>query len=201
MNIKFHNGREQVSFTFTELPIQFQVDVYTNVFGRKNNKTVAQTILHKRYRHLAAHAKAHYSRSLQIPVGCFLLQLKNSEDSFYKKFLNDCGDLEYCRFYIDSREWGTKKGIYVFTYDDEKKYVGRCLNSFEKRFNSGYGCISPKNCFKDGQKTNCHLNNLVLTNKDGLRLFVYEMTDTEEIKLLERNLIRVLNPEWNIALR
>jgi hypothetical protein len=29
------------------------------------------------------------------------------------------------------------------------------------RFNAGYGNISPKNCFKGGQETNCRVNNLV----------------------------------------
>ena len=201
MNIKFSSGQEQVSLNFTELSMQFGDAVYQNVFRCKNNKTVAQTVMHKRYRHLAAQVAESYSESTHLPIGIFLLQLKDRRDLFYKTFLNDCGDLEYCRFRIDSHKWRKKKGIYIYTHNNVRKYVGRCLNTFEKRFNAGYGSISPKNCFKDGQKTNCHLNNLVLTNKDSLRLFVYEMTDSEEIKLLERTLIRALNPEWNITLR
>lgn len=136
-----------------------------------------------------------------MPIGTFLLKLKNQGDAFYKEFLNDCGDLEYCRFCIGDKEWLKRRGIYIYAVGNKIRYVGRCLDSFEKRVNSGYGRISPKNCFIDGQKTNCHLNNLILKNKGSVQLYASEITNTDKIKKLERCMIKECDPLWNIALR
>jgi len=94
-----------------------------------------------------------------------------------------------------------RRGIYIYAVGNKIRYVGRCLDSFEKRVNSGYGRISPKNCFIDGQKTNCHLNNLILINKGSVQLYASEITNTDEIKKLERCMIIECDPLWNIALR
>jgi hypothetical protein len=37
--------------------------------------------------------------------------------------------------------------------DESKEYVGECRD-LVKRFNSGYGQISPRNCFVGGRRTN-----------------------------------------------
>ena len=48
--------------------------------------------------------------------------------------------------------------------------MGECAN-LSVRFNAGYGNISPKNCFKGGQETNCRLNNLLyLAAAAGMRI-------------------------------
>jgi hypothetical protein len=50
--------------------------------------------------------------------------------------------------------------VYALTVADAARYIGECAN-FSARFNNGYGNISPKNCYKGRQETNCRLNNLV----------------------------------------
>ncbi len=67
----------------------------------------------------------------------------------------------------------------------------------QKRVNSGYGKISPKNCFKDGQSTNCKINALVTQNRGSVVLKIYPVDDVKEIEVLERQLIDELMPEWN----
>jgi len=64
----------------------------------------------------------------------------------------------FCKFRISNRFRTT--GVYAVLISNEIRYVGECTN-LSKRFNDGYGNISPKNCFKYGQETNCRVNNLI----------------------------------------
>jgi len=62
----------------------------------------------------------------------------------------------------------------------------------------GYGNISPKNCYKGGQETNCRLNNLIFqsaTAGAGIALWFHE---TANYKAVERELRAELVPEWNL---
>ncbi len=200
MTISFKCAGVGVSLEFQRVELHFETAVYSNVFACKTNKTLAQTIQHKRYKNLAAYAENYTHRDLFLPIGTFLLQLKNSGDPFYKEFLNNCGDLEYCRFCITAKEWLQKKGLYMYVIKGKIMYIGRCRDSFKKRINNGYGHISPKNCYKDGQKTNCHLNNLILQNKSCVQLFAHEIDDDTKIRKWEQCMIKEFKPEWNIAL-
>jgi hypothetical protein len=67
----------------------------------------------------------------------------------------------------------------------------------KKRVNSGYGKISPKNCYLDGQSTNCKVNALVTKNLGSIKLKIFVMTNNQEIEELESRLIAEINPEWN----
>ena len=67
----------------------------------------------------------------------------------------------------------------------------------KQRVNSGYGTISPKNCFKDGQSTNCKINNLVTQYKDDVVLKILVLEDDKKIEKLEIELIEKHRPEWN----
>lgn len=76
------------------------------------------------------------------------------------------------------------------------RYVGECVN-LSARFNAGYGNISPKNCYKGGQETNCRVNNLVYraaSEGETLSLFFHE---TVEYKAVEARLRAVLQAPWN----
>jgi hypothetical protein len=108
--------------------------------------------------------------------------------------LNRYGGGPFCKFKIPNRH--RVSGVYAFTIDEEVRYVGECANlSF--RFNAGYGNISPKNCFKGGQETNCRLNNLVYTAaQTGKRISLW-FFQTADYKSMERHLRRTLNPAWN----
>jgi hypothetical protein len=108
--------------------------------------------------------------------------------------LNRYGAGPFCGFKIGNRF--RFSGVYMLTVDEEIRYVGECAN-LTARFNAGYGNISPKNCFKGGQETNCRLNNLIyVTAKAGERIVLWFL-QTADYKAVERFLRITLNPIWN----
>lgn len=139
--------------------------------------------------------------SLDKPLGEFLLQLKTENNPFYKEFLNPHGDKRYCVFSIDDPRFIEAKGLYCYRVDETIKYIGRCLDSFRKRINQGYGRIHPKNCYLDGQSTNCHLNSMIAHNMDRVSLYICKLADDKEIEYLEKLLIKKEQPEWNVVLK
>jgi len=200
------NGKNEIVFTLGTKKIQFRkVELkieggfFQNVFADKNNKTLSETLEHRRYKKLQTIVSKQYSRFLDHGLGEFLLKLKENKDDNYMLFLNNYGDLEYSMFFIDDMETMNKRGLYAYTVNSKLRYVGRCLDSFKKRINQGYGKIHPKNCYKDGQATNCHLNSLITKNRDSVSLWVCTMEDIQEIIELERRIIEKYSPEWNIT--
>jgi hypothetical protein len=187
------------TLNFTPVTLNFDVTAVTNVFAQKNNKTLAETINHQRYAHLAEEVRAKYRHGLSEPLGTFLYQLKLEGDFFYSGFLNKYGDSTYCKFRITSSL--ADKGLYSYVVDGQIKYIGRCRDSFGKRINQGYGHIHPKNCYLDGQATNCHLNALINKYRDHMLFYVCVLSNDEEIMSLERNFIQAQQPEWNIQLK
>ena len=172
----------------------------TNVFAGKNNKTLGETLEAPRYVGLAAETRRRYGDRLSEDLGTFLLSLKRNYDMFYENFLNPSGDETYCQFKLGDDLQG--KGLYCYTVGGSIVYIGRTHDPFAKRINIGYGSISPKNCYLDGQSTNCHLNALIArTDWSKLRLFECAMVSDEEIDVRERELIRSHNPPWNRQLR
>jgi len=112
--------------------------------------------------------------------------------------LHEYGFGPFCKFKIPEKYNG-KTGVYIIEGDGESKYIGEC-EDLGMRFNMGYGNISPRNCYKGGQPTNCRINNLILqTYKSGskIKLLFLETDNRFEI---ERYLIKRLNPEWNKTL-
>ena len=108
--------------------------------------------------------------------------------------LNKYGAGPFCKFKIPSRF--QESGVYVLTVDGAARYVGECAN-LSARFNAGYGNISPKNCFKGGQETNCRLNNLVYTAcLSGQRISLWFL-QTYDYKTMELALRSALRLTWN----
>jgi hypothetical protein len=108
--------------------------------------------------------------------------------------LNRYGAGPFCRFRIPSKY--RLSGVYLVTCDDQVRYIGECIN-LSARFNNGYGNISPRNCYKGGQETNCRLNNLIYqaaANNDRLTLYFYE---TRDYKRIEERLRREVRAVWN----
>lgn len=108
--------------------------------------------------------------------------------------LNTYGQGPFCRFKIPRHHQSS--GVYVLAIDAEIRYVGECAN-LSARFNNGYGNISPKNCFKGGQETNCRLNNLIYSEAAAgkkISLFFHHTTD---YKALEVALRAALKAPWN----
>jgi hypothetical protein len=101
-------------------------------------------------------------------------------------------------FFITDQTVLQSKGVYAYLLGDELKYIGRCKDSMKKRIDQGYGKIHPKNCYLDGQATNCHLNSRITEVKDNVTLWLYQMESPSEIESMERALIRSCHPPWNI---
>jgi len=184
---------------FHQVALYFDVDGFENVFADKNNKTLRETLAHRRYKKYEARVVANYPEYLEWRLGEFLLHLKLNGDNFYLEFLNKYGDKRYCRFRIEDDRFLSEMGLYVYTVSAEPQYIGRCCDSFKKRINFGYGRISPKNCYLDGQATNCHLNALIAEYQAQVAFWVHVMDDQDMITRAEKWLIAKYNPPWNIA--
>ena len=200
------DGRFAITFDhqvlqFQQVKLSFLEHLKGDVFGQKNNKTVAETLAHKRYAKFVGLISAEHPNSADTPLGEFLLGLKSSGNLSYKRFLNAYGDGSYCTFRMERSPLSRKKGLYCYRLTGKVVYVGRSYDPFEKRINQGYGKIHPKNCFLDGQATNCHLNALIASNVVGISLFVCPLESDTEIERLERRIIHLLQPQWNIALK
>jgi hypothetical protein len=108
--------------------------------------------------------------------------------------LNQYGAGPFCKFGIPNHF--RTSGVYVLTIVNEIRYVGECAN-LSARFNAGYGNISPKNCFRGGQETNCRLNNLVyLTAAAGEKISLW-FFQTADYKAMETALRATLKLAWN----
>lgn len=199
-------GRRMILKTASDELLFEQVELYfidfniENIFALKNNKTLQETIEHRRYEKFNHEVYSKYSTYLNQELGKFLFMLKKQNDSFYLKFLNKYGDRAFCTFSISDDKYINNKGLYAYVVENDLKYIGRCRDTFKKRLNQGYGKIHPKNCYIDGQATNCHLNSLINQYQKSVKFYVYEMAHDEEIEELEKQLIREYNPDWNISL-
>lgn len=182
---------------FLPLELCFEDGEFTNVFCEKNNKSVAETLEHRRYVSMRAEVEAAYPEHLGQPLGDFLLELKQRGDATYKRFLNRYGDETFCRFRITDRTMGQRAGVYAYTVGGTLKYIGRCRDSMWKRINQGYGKIHPKNCYLDGQATNCHLNAKIFPLRKQIQLW-FLTVPSEQIVALEKLLICEHEPQWNI---
>lgn len=87
-------------------------------------------------------------------------------------------------------------GVYALVVDGSVRYLGEC-EDLGKRFNAGYANISPKNCYRGGQPTNCKINRRVLdVTKAGGRVDLY-FYPTSQRKAVEQELIARYAPPWN----
>jgi hypothetical protein len=102
----------------------------------------------------------------------------------------------FCKFTIPNRY--QVSGVYAVTVNDEVRYIGECAN-LSSRFNAGYGNISPKNCFKGGQETNCRLNNLIYRAAISEERVALLFFPTADYKTMESALRASLKLAWNIA--
>jgi hypothetical protein len=193
MNLKINNR----VLKFELIPLSFEQKNIENIFYKKNNKTLKQTFDHPRYSSLKILFSKKYENHLEMKLGDFLKHLKESKDINYKCFLNKYGDNKFCKFSIQS--YLDQKGIYCYILNNQVKYVGRCVDNFKKRINQGYGSIHPKNCFRDGQATNCHLNSKINLSKNvQFGVFIMKNETPSEIKELEKLILTCNKYDWNI---
>lgn len=194
MNLSYNGNQYQ----FAPIPMRFSDGLFTDVFACKNNKTLAETIVHRRYLPLAKESRQKYLAELNTPIGMFLIRLKTRGDSFYTRFLNRYGNSTYSRFWIECEDILGARGLYLYADKGKLLYIGRCKDSFRKRINQGYGVIHPKNCFLDGQATNCHINSLITTHGRTIQFEVCLIDDIATIVAVEAGLIEKYRPPWNI---
>lgn len=116
-------------------------------------------------------------------------------DRANKEYVHRYGWGPFCKFKIPS-ENQNQKCVYILKVEDQIKYIGECKN-LTRRFNSGYGNISPRNCFKGGQRTNCRINHQILKTKRKNKKIELYIHETTERKKLEKELIQKTKPEWN----
>ncbi len=111
--------------------------------------------------------------------------------------LHKYGKGPFCRFSVPKR-YARKTGVYLILIDGQPKYVGEC-EDLARRYNTGYGNISPRNCYKGGQPTNCRINNHILReHKKGSKIDLC-FHETQDRFAMERSLYSKLRPEWNLT--
>lgn len=90
--------------------------------------------------------------------------------------------------------------MYLVSVVGQPVYVGECAN-LHQRWGPGYGSISPRNCFKGGQQTNCRVNNLLLEtarNGNQIELWFRPQSGAKADRIaLEAALVDALQPSWN----
>ncbi len=111
--------------------------------------------------------------------------------------LHTYGAGPFCHFQIPNHL--RSAGVYALFVDGVISYVGEC-EDLSKRFNPGYGNISPRNCFTGGQPTNCKVNTFVLQSAKKSQRIELWFLQTPERKIVEKRLIRQLRPPWNSQL-
>jgi hypothetical protein len=87
-------------------------------------------------------------------------------------------------------------GVYVLTVERSPRYIGEAAN-LSQRYNMGYGNISPRNCYKGGQETNCRLNNLIFKEVEQGRTVELWFLPTPDYKDIELRLRAEHRLEWN----
>lgn len=110
--------------------------------------------------------------------------------------LNRYGAGPFCKFKIPNKY--TVAGVYILSVNGEPKYVGECEN-LASRYNTGYGNISPRNCFEGGQETNCRINNLIYDSLFRQNVVKLWFLATPDYKSLETKLRAALRLPWNRA--
>lgn len=100
----------------------------------------------------------------------------------------------FCRFSIHAP---AVSGVYLWVVDDKVIYIGETVNLVQ-RFNSGYGYISPRNCYAHGQSTNCKMNKVVMEYyKSGKMIDLYFL-QTEDYKQIELDLLHRIHTKYNV---
>jgi hypothetical protein len=122
----------------------------------------------------------------------FTPQLNFSRAGFVP--LHNYGKGSFCKFRISVKKG--LAGVYAMAVAGDVVYIGEC-EDFRKRFNMGYGNISPRNCYVGGQPTNCRVNRLILDlAKQGGRIDLYFHL-TPNRREVEALLISSYVPAWN----
>ena len=115
--------------------------------------------------------------------------------------LNNYGNGPFCKFRM--AKGLNSAGVYMVCRDKIILYVGQTINMDKRWSSNGYGGISPRNCFKGGQETNCRINTMIfksLSAGQTLSLWFHNVeNDKFTLDTVEHALIDSLQPIWNKA--
>lgn len=188
---------------FIEVKLEFESFDIKDTFSRFNAHTLAEILIKDKYIKLKDECDREYRNCMNMELGKFVNMLKEDNKSLYKKFLNPYGDQLFCKFKMEETPFLKLKGLYMYKYKEQIKYIGRVKGNFDfyQRINAGYANISPKNCYIDGQATNCHINAIINKVREQITFYIMPLEDDEIICSLERKLIEENQPDWNIALK
>lgn len=103
---------------------------------------------------------------------------------------------EFCHFKPNLPK---ESGVYLWVVNKEIIYIGEAKD-LKSRFNSGYGNISPRNCFKGGQSTNVKMNQVALSyfkNGQTIEIYFIKTDKHKEIELYLLNRIKTPNNDKN----
>ncbi|RDI72472.1 DUF7662 domain-containing protein [Halopelagius longus] len=112
----------------------------------------------------------------------------------------------FCRFEVrDPR--ASRPGVYLVTVDDEAVYVGEAADVAD-RFSSGYGDVSPADCYEGGAERVCRVNtNVFHAARAGKDVHVhlhstadFEGTDEENgalRRIIRGDLLSAFDAAWN----
>jgi hypothetical protein len=109
--------------------------------------------------------------------------------------LNPHGRGPFCRFSLD-KKWQGFSGVYALIINGVLMYIGETVDLY-KRFNTGYGNISPKNCYQGGQPTNCKINNLILNKYLNNEITSVYFVHTSDYKRIEKSVLSKVKPYYN----
>jgi len=108
--------------------------------------------------------------------------------------LNKYGKGPFCKFKIPRNlEY---PGVYALMEENNLLYIGEC-DALSSRYNMGYGNISPRNCFKGGQETNCRINNFILQKISAGLVISLWFLYTLNHKTIESELRALQLSSWN----
>lgn len=123
----------------------------------------------------------------------------NPQENYNKKAtvpLHKYGKGPFCRFSLNSKDYGGISGVYLMCDGKDILYIGQTAN-FQQRFDNGYGNIAPRNCYIGGQNTNCKINKMILNKYiRGERVYLYFFV-TPDYDQVEHQLIKVYQPPYN----
>lgn len=103
------------------------------------------------------------------------------------------GEGAFCRFSIKTEDC---PGVYLWVVDKQIIYIGETAG-LRKRFNVGYGNISPRNCYVGGQSTNCKMNKVVLNMYEQGKIVSLYFYYTTDYKRVELDLLGKINTMYN----
>lgn len=118
------------------------------------------------------------------------------QDNYHNKNglrLSLYGEGAFCRFSIDAGEW---PGVYLWVVDGLIIYIGQTAG-LRRRFNMGYGNISPRNCYVGGQSTNCKMNKIVLRLHEQGKAVSLFFHYTTNYKFVEVDLLGKIKTPYN----